>query len=421
MSTRLRSDGKLITTPIRTFTQWDDCSVTQPTLRGTYESLGVGKKRTMADVLVERFRTRRANGEVFMNPLSFIQVEASRSQGVPPRYVKISDPKACSGGTKYYTITQDPNTWEQTYAGDIGLTSTGNERYPYVKSLVSDNDLNGMVVEASTSCLNSRGRTDTNLYETLAESDRVLGTLTGVFRNAYQTFNKRGIKSFLKESTGGYLGYRYGIKPLVQDVHSVLRGMKAGTGSIRQTTRASVRQFRYETSELVHRDSALILNFHQQWWDEVEIRAMSLDEYVRTALSNLGLSTKGLITLPWELTSYSFVLDWFLNVGDFIGAMTPAIGWENKGSCVTITRKRTLVVGPTSCNPAAGWSVDTAPSGSYKVTHTSKVRSPGLSPGVVVRSDFRFSNATRCLDAFSLLMQRVLPGNKTLGVLAARR
>jgi len=117
-----------------------------------------------------------------------------------------------------------------------------------------------------------------------------------------------------------------------------------------------------------------------------------------------------LLTLPWELIPYSFVVDWFVNIGDFIGAMSPSLGWTQLGSCHVLKREKVLQLAPLQTTPGSAVEAILKPAtGSYKLTQTSVSRQAGLSaPGLVVKSDFRFSNLTRCLDAYSLLAQQVI-------------
>jgi hypothetical protein len=143
--------------------------------------------------------------------------------------------------------------------------------------------------------------------------------------------------------------------------------------------------------------------------DKVLIRAMSLDEYIATKLTQSGITMKGLISTPWELVPYSFVVDWFVNVGDYINALIPSPLYNQLVSGLTTVRTSTVKASAVSTLPASSSLTIVRPvSGSLIATQEQHVRSQGLmAPSLVVKSDFRFSNITRASDACALLVQRL--------------
>jgi hypothetical protein len=189
----------------------------------------------------------------------------------------------------------------------------------------------------------------------------------------------------------------------------VIDGLEKKVGRMRKTTRAKLILDSDIQSRVVRYAGAFSVDILETVSDRVEIRAMSLDEHIVSELNNIGFSSKGLITLPWELMKRSFVLDWFVTMGDFLGAMTPAFGWTQLGSCYVIKRDQGLSIGSHGTYPGAELAIDLPCSGGFTYLRDTRERVVGLpAPGVVVRSDFRFSNLTRALDAFSLLAQQVL-------------
>jgi len=41
------------------------------------------------------------------------------------------------------------------------------------------------------------------------------------------------------------------------------------------------------------------------------------------------------VSVAWQLVPFSFVVDWFVNVGQFIGSYTDFVGVEQSNPCVT--------------------------------------------------------------------------------------
>lgn len=277
------------------------------------------------------------------------------------------------------------------------------------EGVISGTDLNDFVVEHTTKVLNGRGRPDHDLWESLAELDKTLALLPQLFK-AIRGMVPRGNKAnYQKKLSEVWLMYRYGIKPLLSDVEGVMKGVKKTVGLIRKTTRSKGKLDAHKAEVLTLTGGFPSLNVMVQNFDDVEVRCMSLDEYEATLAFNIGFSMKGLATLPWELVKYSFVVDWFTNVGDFLGSIVPLPYVKQLGSCIVIRRLRTITLNELPCTPVAGYDLVRSGSGFYTRTQTTYNRVAGLggAPKVVIRSNFRFDNLTRSLDALALLLQKL--------------
>lgn len=409
MSDRYRTKGAVDTSAVSTQQSlWGSCSQSSWTTGGTQPLFATGKWSTMRDTVTPGFYKKRQSGEVVMNPFLQTNHEAKRtSGGVGPERHQLATIN-CSGSLQNPATRDLGNQVENFYSVAVGQLLTLG-RLPPLLDLFTGSDISAALTECSTSVQNSRGRSDGNLWETLAESDKALGTLTGIFKSAYRTIRARDIRGFTRDSTGGYLGWRYGIKPLISDVQMVMSGLDKKVGRLRKTSRAKISFDRLSNKIVTFHNSAFDVAMQEIASDRYEIRGMSLDEHIVSEANNIGLTSKGLITLPWELVRYSFVLDWFANVGDFLGAITPAFGWTQLGSCYVIKRYQGISIGALNTTPGAGFAIDVPCSGGFTYLRDTRQRIVGLpAPSIVVRSDFRFSNLTRCLDAFSLLAQRVV-------------
>jgi hypothetical protein len=136
---------------------------------------------------------------------------------------------------------------------------------------------------------------------------------------------------------------------------------------------------------------------------------MSLDEYDLTLADQLGLDFKSLVTLPWELIPYSFVVDWFLNIGDFIGSLTPSPGYTQLGSCFVVEREQTTSYTALGTEvPSLSYDVLRPVSGTVYRYRKSKNRyRMGDSGSIVIKNDFKLTNLIRALDAVALLQQKL--------------
>jgi hypothetical protein len=137
-----------------------------------------------------------------------------------------------------------------------------------------------------------------------------------------------------------------------------------------------------------------------QWWDE----------YRADAFNYLGLTFQNAIGVAWELTKFSFVYDWFGNVGDLIYANLPRVNTNPLGGGVTFVQQLTLSVactGFTNIDPA-NWTLTGGYGDSPVITERTVTRRRRTDSGrLVINSDFRLDNYIRAADAMSLVIQRL--------------
>lgn len=397
---RVRSNGAFY--PNGQLDYWhlnNDCS-TNPSWTKTLTRDGpfIGKIATMTDTVVPNFRKRVSMGEVFFNPLESSTDERVSIHGARGAHIKSVSP-SCSSPLMYHEYKKEGDVFGYEF-----LPSTVRPGMPSPPYRINDGSIANAVAEVSTKVASQRGRSDSNLWETLAEAHKAAAL--------FQQLGKRAIKvlTTLKGSPNEWLAYRYGLRPIISDTENVLKHMTDITGKVRKTSRS--KSVLTDNSEIMVNSipQDYILNHYTvQNFDEVVIRGMSLDEFMAEFESNIGFTAKGLLTLPWELIPYSFVVDWFVNIGDFLGAYAPAFGYNQLGSCYTITRtRRTVWKSAGSSMNTGSYTVERPWSGECSWTQTTKSRRPLASPQIVIKPDFRFDTFNRAADAFALAAQQLL-------------
>lgn len=282
-----------------------------------------------------------------------------------------------------------------------------------VMPMIDQKNYRQAVALAVTSCFSDvgRGGSDSNLYETISEIDKSSAILSDYFKQLNKMFRGNRMLERSKALGNAYLLTRYGVKPLISDISNLCLSINTMMGSVLETSRGKESSFSVETFNTSSNEaSTFTITGTVTRTQTVTARAMVLSQYTRDRMDSAGLSVKNLLTLPWELIPYSFVVDWFVNVGDFIGAITPAIGVDQVGSSLTVTTETQDAwkqTGWTLLSPSQ--TVVTPPSGGYCVaTYTQKDRTVGLpAPSIVLKSDFKFDKLTRALDAYALFMQRL--------------
>lgn len=382
-------------------TLWSANSAEFPIKTGTFVE--------MHDTVVPNFKKRQGKGEVFFNPMSILKREYSNGYHAVGKVT--SFPKTCNSPEMWAEYELRGNWLPHILHREV----VGNHSMPQYAGLILPKQVNSMQKEVSTGTWNARGRSDNNLWESLAELNRTidmlyipLSKLDRLVKTAQRAHRSARYLGYTKDGVSNlWLKYRYGIRPIISDVEGIVKGLQQRTGRQRRTSRDKESESQSKT--LTFTASHGVVRFHIQ--NDVKhtliVRGMSLDEMIASMLSNIGFTTKGLLTLPWELFSYSFVYDWIINFGDYLGAVTPAFGWNQLGS--TMTTKHVIensfkITGAESTH--GNYGVSTQPHGTYYIKVEGKTRTPLMQPGLVVKNDFGFNKPTRLADAAALLAQR---------------
>lgn len=410
MTQRFRTRGAFEAAPTYTWWKlWESCSNSSWAVASTPSpGLKLGQVETMHDTVIPDFHARRERGEIFFNEMQQTRVVSlSPSAGNGP-HVRKTATITCTGVPRNYEYRYDGGWFRHIVYLQEGSPSDG---VPSPVKLLSSTDISDTTAEASTACLANRGMTDSNLFESVAEIRstarllrRPLQSLQRLIRKG-ETLRDRGVSA-----AGCWLQYRYGILPIVRDIGSVVNGMKQKVGNVRKTSRGFASNRRTATTSHVRGSSGVgeyITNYQKQTIDSVDARAMSLDEYTVSELQNIGFTTKGLLSLPWELIPYSFVADWFVNFGDLLKALVPLPGVRQLGSCVVTRRTSDTTWIPTGNTANAGWTLLRQPTGLVRVSSMSLIRTPQIQPSIVIRGDFRLDEVTRLADATALIMQKL--------------
>jgi len=428
---RSRSQGVFINTcpQIQNYVKYSTCAETNFVTAGApFGTIYTGESRKMTDIVTRGFQKRRAHGEIFMNPMSMEHSEASVQSGIGYHLKKIA-PIVCSGINQYYE-TKAEGPW----FNHLMWALHSNAVKPLaVGSVISDMELSDLQKEVSTKALAKRGASDNNLFESIAEYRQAISLLknplqsvsrllakadkatVSIARSKSRSNNDLLISASIPKGTGvaaatgvsaGYLSIRYGLMPLIRDITGIIKGLEKKIGHMRISARAQGELSRSSTTSVIYNAGVFSHTYGIQTSDSVVVRALSLDEYFVSRAQNIGFASKGLITVPWELIPYSFVIDWFVNLGDYLNSLVPLPALKNLGSClVTYRARQTLytALGDTS----AAYTVVRPNVGSCFSSVVTKVRTPFLLPGLVVKSNFRFDEAVRVADAIALIVSRM--------------
>lgn len=408
----------------------------------SYGSLGMGMFREMTDEVIPGFVKRKLDGEIFFSPMSSTLYTASvhTLSGVLEFKCTAMNPTCIGAQHPSYGLSR--TAVDEYYRNSRAVPTPSIGARAAKELTISSEVRDALITEASTRVLAERGLSNNNLWESLAEMDKSFKMLPGallearnVIIGARRSKMGREIKSlYLNTTTASrlkklnpvkgmlmkrvsaaanlYLLYRYGLAPLLKDIAGIMEGSRKLAGKMRSSSRAKVS---HQVASTVNFSGPSQMTGVTQYGgtisyqNEITVRAMSLDEFDASVYFHQGFSAKGLLGVPWELTPYSFVVDWVANVGDLMYALIPSPGLRQLGQCVSVVENYLMEVTLTTESPWGGqsnWSVINQGPGSFSVNQVDKTRTVGqLVPGLVLKSDFKFDHLTRSMDAAALLLQ----------------
>lgn len=155
-------------------------------------------------------------------------------------------------------------------------------------------------------------------------------------------FSRKGRDASLRKMISGtWLEYRFGWSPLISDIDGIAKAAAAISTRHFQTRATGVGVVEKSADSTI-RFGAIKGIFRREEKYEVIYRS-GLNETtpgVSSNLETLGLGLRDFIPTVWELIPYSFVVDYFTNIGDLLDAATTStsnLAWCNK------TTRRTTV------------------------------------------------------------------------------
>lgn len=411
---RVRTRGGIIASGSAGISEVKDqtCAQVNWTTNYTFPAQKVGSLEVMSDEVTPRFKSRQAKGSIFMNPMSKRKTSCILYGGTGgPDYQAIAGPYGCSTTLQWSKQRQSGNIFGSFVHFALGLTDNGSFISP--SHLVTPSEVSRLIADVNTSCWADRQLADSNLFESVAEYRQTMRMFGDLFLRTRKYFEQFFRQHPVWPVASTYLMIRYGIMPLVRDVQGIVKGLeKPRNKRVRKTTRKQGNLFRSSTSTLTFSNGNYRVNINRETNDEVLVRAMSIDEYNATLAANIGFTDNGLIVTPWELIPWSFVLDWFVNVGKYLQALVPMQGRQQLGSCYVVRRMTSDLYTAAGTSPVSGgtwtWQIDRPLNGSMLCTIETVDRYPSLAPpSLILKPNFRLDEYTRAADALALVTQIV--------------
>lgn len=173
----------------------------------------------------------------------------------------------------------------------------------------------------------------------------------------------------------GWLELQYGWRPLLNDIYGAAEQLaQINVREVRNIVKKSVSRTIYERGRLARNTSPFV------YYDIKRKVTIKYVIYFSTPVGNHSLTQIGLTNpalIAWELTPWSFVIDWLLPIGDYISSLDATSGLVFEKGCKTIFEERTSfckgLSGP-AASPGFTWS-GSVPSDSKEIWVTRQVLS----------------------------------------------
>lgn len=181
------------------------------------------------------------------------------------------------------------------------------------------------------------------LGETIQMMRNPLSALRKAAKKARKVINKWQARNSLEGVAGTYLEYIFGWAPTMQDVDKlILHAVKRGRQTIRRLDSSHAS---YVWNDTYHSKEKRGIN--QNWWEirnDTKTYSMHSAQYYQfeqvlnqyTMTSYWGLDDAGFVQAMWAITPYSFVVDWFAGVGDWLRAIMPMANVERRGGSISL-------------------------------------------------------------------------------------
>lgn len=322
-------------------------------LLGTYPEVvqynPLSVSRTMNDVVTVGFHKRRRQGAIICNPFdSVTQTDVETVTNVSGAQGYFT-PISCNGQS-----TQVPyfNEWSGSYPAHL-YTGTG---YLTTPSL----DQSRLIDLATTGAWAKCSSSEIQGLVSLAEGHKTIDSCKSIFKRIFKLgrlLRRRDARGLYRELSAKkladrYMEARYAIRPMIYDMKDALKAFQAKKDPKRVT-------FRSGASDQV----TLYQNDVQTWYvsgfglvkcNKVVSSQATARAGVLAALDSISDASIWGLDQPfsaiWELVPFSFVVDWFANVGKTIAAWSPTPGIHALASwCVVrVTTVATIAVASSS-------------------------------------------------------------------------
>lgn len=420
------------------------------------------KKRMMIDEIVENYYARSRAGEVFINPMVSEITEQEVLPGMGFMYFKQwpEFPAYFMYGAPVEGYLEEPDAYKNKVAQAITQASTQamsrvtSEEMLVLATIGELKESKEMLVNAAKRLLDLRKPLKNLLsifqkrepltwkeiqrfmmddyiekFDASKASLREIKYFEKVYQRKllrelrqnekYKEFLKRRRIARLKAIENAWMEVRMGWRPFFGEIQNIIKAINSSKEfPKRKTFRGKSQPIEYSFCETKARGAI-------GGWYVTEDRKFSAQAQVRSGVlarmrTNGWPDTYGLTKIPqtiWELTTLSWAVDYFFNVGEVIAAYVPDTLWEVLGAWSTVEETIVQTVSNVKIQPP-DYLISAFKSGIKVRTVKRKRRIPGSSIGITFRPRM---NVAKYIDIMAVSRQKITPLIKSLMKFSRKR
>lgn len=340
----------------------------------------VGSRKRMLDVVTPKFKRLSNKGKIINSPMSQYNETFGSSLSGYRHHYQGDITKLASG------VAIDDN-FDSLLNWKLGPLPTGHEKQPYGwpgTQLISDSAISALETQAATQVLAEAQASSVQSLVFIMEFEKTLRTMINPLQATRQLLSKGFARGFTVRDVGKgvssqYLTWFYGIRSLMFDIEGCIDALDK---TIRERTTFRKRLVATETSVRsnlpLHSGSVLVDSRYAITQTDtftvstgclVETEGVGYTKAFGVRLSDIPLAV-------WEVIPWSFVIDWFVNVGDYIAATMFDISTGSKAQWLTHTYTTLYERQVTSCTVSDGWAITKACADRDFGVYTTKHRNP---------------------------------------------
>lgn len=392
-----------------------DASFTETVFQAGY----LGTKIETQDVITPNFKRRIRAGEIIVNPYTHTKevwfnsnngsLDIEPSGNCVNNYAKAHDHL---GVHLTHLLENTPRGYDQPMQRLV-------PKWVYTQSEVDD-----AIDLAATRAWSDAAGNDAQLLVIIAEMHKTVRMLLHPLQNLTR-FLKKVLRdkrrdprpsvatmSLLEYLGAEWLTYRFGVRPLLFDIQNVLKAVtkphKSGLERHKGTYKMS-RSYDYGTLSCTMGSGTCQYRLNID--HTVTVRCGFMRDAEGGFQDALGLRISDIPSAIWELIPFSFVIDWFFNIGEFLSTLPAWGGPALKGAFTTIEHHIVVTRTTLGYTPPAdpgGWTQPRGPNGVEVLDYTNRnrivgVRLPSLGSKLSI-FDINFKDL-RVLDAIALIRQ----------------
>lgn len=223
---------------------------------------------------------------------------------------------------------------------------------------------------------------------------------------------RESLSDGVKAASDCWLEARLGWRPFLLEADAIMNELANGDFSERQTARGQ--SSASESGQTSGWRNCYGVEVYCVESSEVKcsVRTGILYEARVTPQQRFGLTWEAIPVSAWELIPFSFVVDWFVNVGDYIQAMTPKLGVKHLAGWTTVHTVCNSERVSSNARFYTDWTVQRSPNGRDTAEYETRYRVPWVNPPELVMTlDLgRALRNNRVFDLLSLFTQTYMTG-----------